>query len=460
MKVVVCIRQSADGEINPFDASAYETALKINGAEITLLSMGPKKTAAFLENLTRLGAKAAVLLTDKAFAGADTLATAYTLSLAIKRLKPDLIICGRQSVDGDTGQVGPSLSVNTGYRLLTNIMSVVSCEKNIVGVNRAGKTVSANFPALITVEKSLNLRLPSIRSKTAPVTVLGAADLNADLSRCGLAGSPTRVIKTFENEQDRRRCKFIDPSELKSAIEDGLKKGAKKITPRVSEKKLKNVWIVGDTPRAAAETVADSITVIPLDSPEKTAELIKNGNPDAVLWGSDPLSKAVAPQVAALLKTGLCADCTALETDGETLYMYRPACSGNIIAKIRCETAPPMATVRTAEQTPKNIIIGIGYGAKESIPEIKALAEKLGTGIAATRKMVDNDYLAYELQVGLTGKSVNPDVYIALGISGAVHHIAGIRQSGTVIAVNTDKDAPIFKYADYGLVAEVKDIFI
>ena len=460
MKVVVCIRQSADGEINPFDASAYETALRISGAEITLLSMGPQKTAAFLENLTRLGAKAAVLITDKAFAGADTLATAYTLSLAIKRLKPDLIICGRQSVDGDTGQVGPSLSVNTGYRLLTNIMSVVSCEKNIVGVNRAGKTVSANFPALITVEKSHNLRLPSIRSKTAPVTVLGATDLNADLSRCGLAGSPTRVVKTFENEQDRRRCKFIVPTELKSAIEDGLKKGAKKIIPKVSEKKLKNVWIVGESPREAAETVAESITVIPLDSPAKMAERIKNGKPDAVLWGSDPLSKAVAPQVAALLKTGLCADCTALETDGENLYMYRPACSGNIIAKIRCETAPPMATVRTAEETPKNIIIGIGYGAKESIPEIKALAEKLGAGIAATRRMVDNDYLPYELQVGLTGKSVNPDVYIALGISGAVHHIAGIRQSGTVIAVNHDKEAPIFKYADYGIVAEIKDIFI
>ena len=460
MKVVVCIRQSADGEINPFDASAYETALRIRGAEITLLSMGPEKTAAFLENLTRLGAKEAILLTDKAFAGADTLATSYTLSLAINQLKPDLIICGRQSVDGDTGQVGPSLSVNTGYKLLTNIMSVVSCEKNIVGVNRGGETVSADFPVLITVEKSLNLRLPSIRSKTAPVTVLGAADLNADLSRCGIAGSPTRVIKTFENEQDRRRCKFINPSELKSAIEDGLKKGAKKISPQVSEKKLKNVWIVGEAPREAAKAVAETITVVAMDSPEKMAELIRNENPNAVLWGSDPLSKAVAPQVAALLKTGLCADCTALETDGETLYMYRPACSGNIIAKIRCETAPPMATVRTAEQTSKNIIIGIGYGAKQSIPEIKALAEKLGAGIAATRRMVDNDYLPYELQVGLTGKSVNPDVYIALGISGAVHHIAGIRQSGTVIAVNPNRDAPIFKYADYGIVAEVKDIFI
>ena len=458
MNVVVCIRQSADGEINPFDASAYETALRIKGAEVTILSMGPEKTAAFLENLTRLGAKEAVLLTDKAFAGADTLATSYTLSLAINRLKPDLIICGRQSVDGDTGQVGPSLSVNTGYKLLTNIMSVVSCDEKIVGLNRAGKTVSADFPALITVEKSLNLRLPSIRSKTSPVIVLGAKDLNADLSRCGLAGSPTRVIKTFENEQDRRRCKFISPDELKTAIEDGLKKGAKKISPQESDKKLKNVWIVGESPHEAAETVGESITVIPIDAPERMAELIRNGNPDAVLWGSDPLSKAIAPQVAALLKTGLCADCTALETDGETLYMYRPACSGNIIAKIRCETAPPMATVRTTEKEQKNIIIGIGYGAKDNITEAKALAEKLGAEIATTRKMVDNDYLPYEIQVGLTGKSVNPDVYIALGVSGAVHHIAGIRQSGTVIAINQEKDAPIFKYSNFGIIASADEI--
>ena len=458
MKIVVCIRQSADGEINPFDASAYETALRIEGAEITIMSMGPQKTAVFLENLTRLGAKEAVLLTDKAFAGADTLATSYTLSLAINRLKPDLIICGRQSVDGDTGQVGPSLAVNTGYKLLTNIMSVVSRKEGIDCVNREGETVSADFPALITVEKSLNLRLPSIRSKTAPVTVLGAEELNADLSRCGLAGSPTRVIKTFENEQDRRRCKFIEPSELKAAIEEGLKKGAKKIIPEMSERKLKDVWIVGDSPREAAATVAENITVIPIDSPEKMTEIIKDGKPDAVLWGSDPLSKAIAPQVAALLKTGLCADCTALETDGETLYMYRPACSGNIIAKIRCETAPPMATVRTTEKEQKNIIIGIGYGAKDNITEVKALAEKLGAEIATTRKMVDNDYLPYEIQVGLTGKSVNPDVYIALGVSGAVHHIAGIRQSGTVIAVNTDSQAPIFKYSDYGIVADINEI--
>ena len=458
MKIVVCIRQSADGEINPFDASAYETALRIENAEITLVSMGPEKTAAFLENLTRLGAKDAVLLSDKAFAGADTLATSYTLSLAINRLKPDLIICGRQSVDGDTGQVGPSLSINTGFTLLTNIMSVVSCDEKIVCVNRANKTVFANFPALITVEKSLNLRLPSIRSKKAAVTVLNAKDLNADLSRCGLTGSPTRVVKTFENDRDRRNCKFIMPNELKSAIESGINKGKEKAILPESQNKLKNVWIVGESPREAALTVAQNVTVIHIDTPEKMAQTIKIGKPDAVLWGSDTISKAIAPQVAALLKTGLCADCTLLETDGETLFMYRPACSGNIIAKIRCITSPAMATVRTLEAEKRNIIIGIGYGAKDFIPEIKEFADKIGAGLAATRKMVDNDYLAYELQVGLTGKSVNPDVYIAVGVSGAVHHIAGIKSSGTVIAINPDKDSPIFKYADYGIVASVLEV--
>ena len=102
MKIVVCIRQGLDGEISPFDASAYEAALRFNDAEVVLLSMASLSSKDFLLNLTRLGAKKAVLLNDKAFAGADTLATAYTLSLAIKKLAPEIVICGRQTLIGDT----------------------------------------------------------------------------------------------------------------------------------------------------------------------------------------------------------------------------------------------------------------------------------------------------------------------------------------------------------------------
>lgn len=458
MKIVVCVKQSADGEINPFDASAYETALGIERAKITLLSMGPEKTAPFLESLTRLGAESAVLLCDRAFAGADTLATSYALSLAIKRLCPDFVFCGRQSVDGDTGQVGPSLAVRLEFSLVTNVMSLKNTENGLSYTDRSGNGGNISAPAVITLEKSRKLRLPSIRSKIKPVETLSANDINADISLCGLKGSPTRVLKTFENDSDRRSCTFISPDKLMWAIEEGLKNGRQKIKPAESASKLKNVWCVGSSPIEFAKTVGEKITVIDPDTPEKTADKIRSGHPNAVLWGSDIKSKALAPQVAALLNTGLCADCTALETDGETLYMYRPACSGNIIAKIRCETKPPMATVRTAEEEQKKIIIGIGYGAREHIAELLAFAEKINAGIGATRKMVDSDYLPYEFQVGLTGKTVTPDVYIAVGISGAVHHIAGIKQSGMVIAINTDKDAPIFKYADYAIVCEAEKI--
>lgn len=452
MKIIVCVKQSADGEINPFDASAYEAALCIENAEVIVLSMGPDKTQYFLEDLTRLGAKKAILLCDNAFAGADTLATSYTLSLAIKMLNPDFVFCGRQSVDGDTGQVGPSLAVRLGFNLVSNIMSLKADEKGLFYTDRSGNTGIISEPAVLTVEKSLNLRLPSIRSKPSPVEKLNAADIKADISLCGLKGSPTRVLKTFENFSDRRICKFISPEKLMSAIEEGLKKGRQKTAPSESKNKLKNIWCVGKSPMEFAKTVGENIKVIEQSAPRETAEKIRIGKPDAVLWGSDTASKASAPQVAALLNTGLCADCTALETDGKTLYMYRPACSGNIIAKIKCESYPPMATVRTAEEEQKKIIVGIGYGAREYIPAIKQFAKKINAGVAATRKMVDSDYLPYDLQTGLTGKTISPDVYIAIGVSGAIHHIAGIRQSGTIIAINPDKDAPIFNYADYGII--------
>ena len=180
MKIVVCIRQGLDGEINPFDACAYEEALRIESAEVTILSMGPSSAKDFLHSLTRLGAKKAILLCDKVFAGADTLATAYALSCAIKTLQPDLVFCGRQTLVGDTAQTGPMLSEMLGFGLITNVMSIDAISDSIECTTRDENKETATLPALITVERINNLRLPRLRSKLSEIEVLTAADIGAE----------------------------------------------------------------------------------------------------------------------------------------------------------------------------------------------------------------------------------------------------------------------------------------
>ncbi len=473
MRIVVCVKQAANGELNPFDACAYETALRIPGAEVILLSMGPEKTGALLSTLTRLGAKQAYLLCDKAFAGADTLATAYALSLAVKRLAPQLVICGRQTIDGDTGQTGPSLSVAAGLSLITNVMRISQYEEKLTCETRDMGEQTVSYPALITVERIYNLRLPSIRSKLGEVIVWDAKELNADVSRCGLKGSPTKVMASFQNEEGKRHCKFVEAFMLPELITQGISKERERLQPiRQSDLKLKKVWVIGEAPLQMAETVSDDITVIPAEEDSAAVRggqayvdwlvaRIRAEQPAAVLWGSDPWSKNKAPQVASVLQTGLCADCTALETDGDNLFMYRPAFSGNVIAKIACTTRPQMATVRTLDTQTSDVICGLGKGAKQAVSQVESYLDKLGVCFetAASRAAVDAGLFPYEKQVGLTGKSVNPPVYLAVGISGAVHHIAGMKQSGTVIAVNPHKKAPIFDYADYGIVGTAEEVF-
>ena len=455
MKIIVCIRQGIDGEINPFDACAYEAALRVDGAEVILLSMGSPSAEELLLRLTRLGASRAVLLCDKAFAGADTLATAYTLSRAIEKIGADMVFCGRQTLVGDTAQTGAMLSSMLGFSLITNVMSIDKIEDGkVVCSTRCEGEAYADIPCLITVERINTLRLPRLRSKLGAVEVWGASNIGADLTRCGLSGSPTRVVKTFESQSGKRKCKFISKSELDAAIADGLKRSCEieDGEPCESNERLSSVCIVGSGPMSFAKTVSDSITVIPLSDADEIAAKIKELAPSAVLWGSDTKSKRLASLVAAKMELGLCADCTRLECESGELMMYRPALSGSVIAKIRSLTRPAMATVRTESESARDIVVGIGFGVKDNIDAVKAFAERIGAELCSSRKLVDNGYMPYETQVGLTGKSLNPPVYIAIGISGAIHHVAGMQKSATVIAINPDKDAPIFEYADYGII--------
>ncbi len=461
MRVAVCVRPASDGQIGPFEASAYEAALRIPGAEVILVSMAAEKAGEELLRLTRLGAREAYHLCDRAFVGSDTLATTYALACAMKKLKPDLVICGRQTMEGDTAQVGPGLAARMGYGLITAVMAVEQVgEGEITCRTRSGESRTVAFPALITVERIHPLRLPSIRSRVGTVTSWGAADIGVDTSRCGQQGSPTRVLGSFKNQSDKRNCRMIAPSEFAAVAETARVRTAQKaVSGEESTKKLSNVWIVGERVRDMALCVAESVTVISPAPADKLAEQIRREDPAVILWDSSPWAKETAATAAVLLETGLCADCTALETDGEQLFMYRPAFAGNIIAKIGCDTRPAMATVRTSEEEGAAVMFAVGKGAAAYRDRVAALATHYGAELVASRAAVDAELAPYECQVGLTGRTVSPSLYVTFGVSGAVHHIAGMKGADTVIAIDKDKNAPIFEYADYGIVCDLEEFF-
>lgn len=214
------IREGVASIINPYDTYALEEALRLKeakGGRITAISMGIPSVAGLLKTTLALGADAAVLLSDRKFAGADTLATAYALATGITKVGPfDLIICGKQATDGDTAQVGPSLAEKLGVPHVTNVQEIGEIDEQYIRCVRltdtGQETVELQLPAVITVVKDINVpRLPSIsglrKAKAAEVTVWTAADINADVNRIGLQGSPTQVAATFvpvhERESER-----------------------------------------------------------------------------------------------------------------------------------------------------------------------------------------------------------------------------------------------------------------
>lgn len=446
MKILVCVK-IVKGEINPFDESALECALRLS-KEVTVISMGPKSCEEVLKPLTRMGVKV-ILISDRLFAGSDTISTSYILSVAVKNMDYDLILCGRQSVDGDTAQVGPMLATMLDIPLITNALEVESDDKNVIVKTRIGDE-NAQFPALVTVERGYVLRFPSIFSKLGDVEIIDNNFLNCDPEKCGLAGSPTRVLKTFENERGKRKCRFISMDELLPLIEELLKKPSFDEEKKDSGVKLKSVWAVGEEVLEKAHEIAEEVIFVEKSDAKVIAQKALEQKPSVILWNADIWGRKTAPQVAAILKTGLCADCTMLEAENDNLIMYRPAQGGNITAKIKCQTLPQMATVRTKVES-CDIIVSGGKGARECLDKVKELAQKLKADFGASRGLVDMGMVEYECQIGLTGKTVSPRIYIAIGISGTIQHTCAIEGSGTVIAINPDKDARIFEYADYGI---------
>jgi electron transfer flavoprotein beta subunit len=211
------IRQGIPNIINPFDAYALEEGVRLKekqGGKTTALSMGPPQAVEMLREAISLGADEAVLLSDGAFAGADTWATAFTLAGAIKKLgQIDLVICGRQSTDGDTAQVGPELSEMLGVPFIAYVGRIEEIKDGQVRVMRmideGHEVIQSPLPLVITVTKEINIpRLPSLRglarSKAAKIPTWTAQDLGLDLGKVGLAGSYTRVVKIFTPRREQK----------------------------------------------------------------------------------------------------------------------------------------------------------------------------------------------------------------------------------------------------------------
>ncbi len=451
---IVVLTKFFKRELNPFDGAALECALQSGAKDITVLSMAPLSAADALSALTRLGVKG-VLISDVSYAGSDTIATSYILAAALERLKPDLIFCGRQSVDGDTAQVPPMLSQRLRYGIRTQIVDIVGKEVR----NRKGERFIPEKNTILTFERSKTLRFPSIFSKTGEVEIWNNETLGLDKAKCGLNGSPTRVIRSYESDVGRRFCTFVAKERFSELIRDGLQSARVEQSFPTGEK-LNRVCFVGNVKNIADRIADESIELKRNDGGQCAfIEKLREISPKAVLFEDDEETKIFASKIAAELGVGICADCIRFRVEKGKLVMTRPAQGGNITADIVCESDMSFATVRTVRRDCADVIFTVGNGAVPYLDEIKKLSEEYGAEICATRIAVDNGKMPYSAQVGLTGKRVCPKVYVAFGVSGAVQHTCAISGAGRIVAVNVDRQARIFDYADYGIVTDIKNLF-
>lgn len=206
------IREGVPSIVNPFDMHAIEAGLQIKekvGGKVTVLTMGPPQAETALREAISMGADDALLLSDRAFAGSDTWSTSYTLSRAIEKLGADVIICGKQAIDGDTAQVGPEVAEFLNIPHISYIRKIEHVTKDSIRVQRlmdeGYDIVESALPVLLTVVKELNEpRLPSLKgkiaAKKAEIKKWISSDILADENNLGLRGSPTQVKNIFTPE--------------------------------------------------------------------------------------------------------------------------------------------------------------------------------------------------------------------------------------------------------------------
>jgi len=224
------VREGVAAILNPLDAFAVEAAVRLaaeTGGRATALTMGPPQAEAAVRDAVARGCDDGLLLSDRAFAGADTWATSYALAAAIRALGDvDLVLCGKQAIDGDTAQVGPGIAVHLGWPQATYVRDVRVDDRALIVerlTDQGNETLRIPTPAVLTAIKDLCIpRLPSLttamRARRCDVQCWGAGDVDADPAQLGLDGSPTRVVSIFA-PPPRGQCRLIDGEPDEQACE-------------------------------------------------------------------------------------------------------------------------------------------------------------------------------------------------------------------------------------------------
>jgi len=541
---------------NPEDLNALEQALRLKeqnpGSTVGILTMGPPRAGEIIRQGLYRGADTGWLLTDRLFAGADTLATSYALATAIKKIGDvDIVIGGRQAIDGDTAQVGPQVAQKLGLNQVTYAEEVLSVKDGKATIKRVidggVETVEAPLPVVITVNGSAapcrpqNAKLVmKYKRATCPMerpaegtaydnlyeerpyltlNQWSVADVDGDVNQCGLAGSPTKV-KAIKNI-------VFQAKESKTLVSQELLTKGRKLANTLGVEL--HAIVAGTGIKGKVEDqilpygvdklfVFDAKDLFPYTSAPHTdilVNLFKEEQPQICLMGATVIGRDLGPRVSSSLTSGLTADCTELEIgpyedkkEGKVyenlLYQIRPAFGGNIVATIvNPDHRPQMATVRSGVMqkaiydgecrkevvypevskyvSPEAFVVkvldhhveaakhnlkgapivvagGYGMGSKENFDMLFQLAKVLHGEVGGSRAAVDAGWLDHDRQIGQTGVTVHPKVYIACGISGQIQHIAGMQDSGIIISVNSDPDAPINRIADYVIVGTVEEV--
>lgn len=566
-------REGVRSEISAFDVRALLRAIALrddHGGEVVAVTMGPPAAREALAECLALGADRAVHLCDPAFAGADTLATARALAAALQREPYDLVLCGRNSVDAETGQVGPELAELLDWPQVTIARTLtVDLVARTLGAERETDegidVVRAPLPAVVTAAEDLaperfTTKAEREAAAAKPIATLGAADLRLDLGAVGAAGSPTWVLD-LEGVQEHRRREMIEgatpAAQVAALVERLLGHGlfgewtverpappALRPPADVARAGQRDVLVVAETLEghlrpvvgellgkatqlapilrgrvsvlvAGAGAVAHVERLAALGAVRALvaaddgflagteayaallADVIRRERPGLVLVPATVFGRDLAPRVAARLGLGLTGECVDLTVDAEgRVLQHKPAFGGSVVALIASRTQPEMATVRPGmlapgvalagaaaevvrlddrpaaervrvlerrtdaeaaaelEEATAVVGVGMGLGGAEQLPRAQALADVLGGALCTTRDVTDAGWLPKQYQVGVTGRAIAPQLYIAVALRGAFEHTVGVRRSGLIVAINRSPKAPIFKVCDYGLVGD------